>query len=202
MTQPLPCGRWRLLVLAVAATLVAGCTVPVNEEPVELSGSIVPETTTTTSTTSPETATRQVFVYFLQTADGSTVLRRVPRTVEAGSGVQGVLSNLFTERPSEDDPDEEGLTSAIPDSAMLLSASRDPDDRNLLVVDVRGLFGNAGVQGGTLRDALAQIVWTATEGDNELQVAFTQDGERRQALTDNLESTPDPVDRDDYLRTT
>jgi len=40
--------RW--LLAAVAALALAGaCTVPTTEEPVELSGSIVPETTTTTS---------------------------------------------------------------------------------------------------------------------------------------------------------
>src|SRR5690606_14526118 len=67
----------RLLLLVVAAVLLAGaCTVPTNDEPVELSGSIVPDTTTSTSTTSPETATRQAFAYFLETSDTGTVLRR------------------------------------------------------------------------------------------------------------------------------
>lgn len=193
----------RLLLVVVAAVLLAGaCTVPTNDEPVELSGSIVPDTTTSTSTTSPETATRQAFVYFLETSDSGTVLRRVPRTVEAGTGVQGVLSNMFTQRPSDDVPLEQGLTSAIPESATLLSATPSEDDPSVLVVDVRGLFGNEGVQGTTLRNALAQIVWTATEGDPILQVVFRQDGERRPALVDNLEGTEDPVDRDDYQRNT
>lgn len=193
--------RMRALLLLVVALLLAGaCTVPTNDEPIELSDSIVPETTTSTSTTSPETATREAFVYFLETSDSSTVLRRVPRSVAAGTGIQGVLSNLFTVRPREDVPFEQGLSSAIPESAALLSATPDPDDPTLLVIDVRGLFGNEGVQGATLRDALAQIVWTATEGDPTLQVVFSQEGERRQALLDNLESTEEAVDRDDYQR--
>lgn len=193
----------RLLLLVVAAVLLAGaCTVPTNDEPVELSGSIVPDTTTSTSTTSPETATRQAFAYFLETSDTGTVLRRVPRTVEAGTGVQGVLSNMFTQRPREDVPLEQPLTSAIPESATLLSATPAEDDPTVLVVDVRGLFGNEGVQGTALRNALAQIVWTATEGDPTVQVVFRQDGELRPALVDNLEGTEDPVDRDDYQRNT
>jgi spore germination protein GerM len=195
-------ARTHLLRAVVVAVLAGGCTVPTNDEPVELSGSIVPDTTTSTSTTSPETDTRQAFAYFLETSDSGTVLRRVPRTVEAGTGVQGVLSNMFTQRPREDVPLEEGLTSAIPESATLLSATPSEEDPNVLVVDVGGLFGNEGVQGTTLRNALAQIVWTATEGDPALQVVFRQDGERRPALVDNLEGTDDPVDRDDYQRNT
>ena len=195
--------RTRSMLLAAVATLLAGaCSVPTNDEPVELSGSIVPETTTSTSTTSPETATREAFVYFVETSDSGTVLRRVPRTVEAGTGLQGVLSNMFNLRPREDVPLEASLSSAIPESATLLSAAPAEDDPTVLVVDVQGLFGNEGVQGTTLRNALAQIVWTATEGDPILQVVFRQDGERRPALVDNLESTEDPVDRDDYQRNT
>lgn len=195
--------RTRSMLLAAVATLLAGaCSVPTNDEPVELSGSIVPETTTSTSTTSPETATREAFVYFVETSDSGTVLRRVPRTVEAGTGLQGVLSNMFNLRPREDVPLEASLSSAIPESATLLSAAPAEDDPTVLLVDVQGLFGNEGVQGTTLRNALAQIVWTATEGDPILQVVFRQDGERRPALVDNLESTEDPVDRDDYQRNT
>jgi spore germination protein GerM len=196
-------SRRRVALLAVAAVVVAAsCTVPTNDEPVELSGSIVPDTTTTTSTTSPETATTEVFVYMIEQGDPGTVLRRVLRSVEAGTGLQGRLNNLFTQRPRPEVPAEQDLTSAIPESAELLSAAVDPSDPTLLVVDVRGLFGNAGVQGATLRNALGQIVWTATEGDPDLEVVFRQDGERRPALVDNLESTEDPVDRDDYQRST
>lgn len=194
-------SRTRRLLLVVLGLLLAGaCTVPTNDEPIELSGSIVPETTTSTSTTSPETATREAVVYMVEATDGGTVLRRVPRTVPAGTGVQGVLSNLFTQRPREDVPLEQGLTSAIPESAALLSASPDPEDPTLLVVEVEGLFGNEGLQGASLRDALGQIVWTATEGEPTLRVVFRQDGVRRNALVDNLESTEDAVDRDDYQR--
>lgn len=188
---------------AVAAVvLVTSCSVPTNDAPVELSGSIVPDTTTSTSTSSPETDTREVFVYVLEQEDPGTVLRRVPRTVRVGTGLQGVLNNLFTQRPNPEVELERDLTSAIPESAALLSASVDSSDPTLLVVDVRGLFGNEGPQGATLRNALAQIVWTATETDPNLRVVFRQDGERRPALVDNLESTEQPVDRDDYRRST
>ena len=190
----------RAAVLVATAALATACTIPVNEEPVELSASLVPETTTSTSTTSPEVATRQAIVYFLETIDGSTTLEGVPRSVEVGTGLQGVLSNLFTQIPRDDVPAERGLTSAIPESAVLQSVTRDPQDEDQLVIDVRGLFGST--QGADLRNALAQIVWTATEADPGVQVEFRQDGEPRDALVDNLESTADPVDRGDYLGTT
>ncbi|MFP5579262.1 MAG: GerMN domain-containing protein [Acidimicrobiia bacterium] len=192
----------RSLLAAVAALVLAGaCTVPTNEEPVELSGSIVPETTTTTSTTIASASNRDVVVYLLATIDGTTTLRPVPRSVELGSGVQGVLANLFSQRPSNDRDAEVGLSTAIPEGASLLSADVDPDDPDRLVVDVRGLFGSEGVQGAQLRDALAQIVWTATEGESGInEVVFRQDGQPRPALVDNLESTTDAVRRRDYSR--
>lgn len=192
--------RAAALFAAVAVAVASACSVPVNEDPVELSGSIVPETTTSTSTTSLEAETREVVVYFLETRDGTTTLRRVPRSIEVGSGLQGVLSNLFSQPPRDDDADEQGLTTAIRESATLLSATRDPENEDRLIVDVRGLFGDQGIQGAELRNALAQIVWTATEGDPDLQVVFRQDGEPRQALVDDLESTAEAVDRDDYRR--
>lgn len=193
--------RTRPPLLALALLLLAAaCTVPTNDEPVELSGSIVPDTTTSSTTTSPESETREVEVYLLATNDGTTTLTPVPRTVPRGSGVQGTLSNLFTQRPSDERPEEAPLSTAIPESAELLSATPDPDVAERLVVDVRRLFGNEGIQGADLRDALAQIVWTATANDSGItEVVFRQDGEPRGALIDNLESTADPVGRRDYL---
>lgn len=188
---------------ALAAVAVAGgCTVPMHDEPVALSGSVparLLETTTSSATTSPESVTRQVVVYFLGSDDGTTVLTPVPRSVDVGAGVQGVLSNLFTQRPSDERPAEVGLSSAIPESATLVSANRSDDNDARLIVDVRGLFGS--IQGADLRDALAQIVWTATEvGTGIREVVFRNDGAEVQALVDDLESTEAAVDRGDYSR--
>ena len=196
--------RHRLRRGAFAVALVLGsagaCAVPVDEEPTELSGSIVPETTTTTSTTSPEVVTRRVLTYYLDSEDGTTELTPVERSVAAGSGLQGVLTSLFTNRPTDDDPGEAGLSSAIPESAELVAAAPSAEDPSRLIVEVRGLFGPEGIQGGELRDALAQIVWTATEDTGITEVVFLQDGSRRDALIDDLEQTAEPVVRADYAR--
>lgn len=191
----------RAVVAGFVLVFASACTVPVDEEPVELSGSIVPESTTSTTTTVPDANTRPVVVWFLSVEDGTTTLRDVPRTIEVGTGVQGLLSNLFNQRPSDERPAERGLTTAIPDSAELLSASPSSEDSSRLIVDVRGLFGVEGIQSGQLRNALAQIVYTATNPATGISsVIFRQEGEPREALVDDLESTAAPVRRSDYDR--
>jgi spore germination protein GerM len=190
-----------LAALALAVGAATACTVPTNEEPRELSGSVpfgLLDTTTSTSTTSPEAVTKQVIVYFLRSDDGATVLEDVTRSVDVGAGVQEVLANLFSQRPTDERPEEVGLSTAIPESATLLSATPADARPERLVIDVRGLFGS--LQGEALRDALAQIVWTATEVEGVDQVVFRRDGEVVQALVDDLESTEGPVVREDYAR--
>ncbi len=201
-----PRWRRRLLCTLVAPLLLAAgaCTVPNNDEPVELSGSVpfgLLETTTTASTTVPEAVTKAVTVYFLDTTDGGTELTPVPRNVDVAAGIQEVLAHLFTVRPDGGErPAEDGLTSAIPESAVLLSASR-VGDTNRLVVDVRGLFGNEGIQGDALRDALAQIVWTATEDPAVGEIVFRNNGQTVQALVDGGEVAEGAVNRNSYDRT-
>ncbi len=191
----------RTTVVAAAILLgISACTVPTNEEPVVLGGTIL-DTTTTTATTTPEAVAKEVVVYLLGDANGTTVLTPVPRSVDVSAGVQEILANLFNERPDgELRPVEAGLSTAIPESASLVSATQAENDPDRLVVDVRGLFGNEGIQGVDLRNSLAQIVWTATENGDFTEVVFRRDGEPVQALVDDLESTEDAVDRGDYSR--
>jgi spore germination protein GerM len=196
-------ARTTLAAGVVAVVLgVAACTVPTNDEPVVLSGSVpfgLLDSTTTTASTSPEAITKQVVVYALANDNGTTVLTPVPRSVDVNAGVEEVLTNLFTQRPSDERPAEIGLSSAIPESATLLSATRSDSNEARIIVDVRGLFGS--IQGVDLRDALAQIVWTATEGGTGIrEVVFRNDGAEVQALVDDLESTEGAVNRRDYSR--
>lgn len=199
-------GRQRTRTTLATASLVLGvvtaCAVPTNEEPVELSGTVpfgLLDTTTTTTTTSPEGVTKDAVVYLLDTNGGRTRLEPVPRRVDLEAGIQEVLANLFSQRPSDERPAEVGLTTAIPESATLLSATRAPNRPERVIVDVRGLFGS--IQGVDLRDALAQIVYTATvPGTGVEEVTFRNDGAEVQALVDDLESTDEAVRRADYLQ--
>jgi spore germination protein GerM len=183
-----------------AALALAGCDVPTNEEPVALDGPFSQlEATTTTSTTEQPSQTQEVVVYVLNRSGGTTTLTPVARTVEANASVREVLSALFTQPPSDDRPGEENLESAIPPAAELLSAEPAVGDEEQLVVDVRGLFGDEGVQGVSLRNALAQIVWTATESGFS-EVVFRNEGAPADALIDDLQTTGDPVTRRQYAR--
>lgn len=195
--------RTILLLLGALLLVVAGaCDVPTNDQPVELTGPFAQlETTTTTSTTEPSTDSKNVVVYMLARQDGATTLTPVPRSVDIGAGIQEVLSNLFSQPPSDERPAEVGLQTAIPESAVLLSAQPSAISPDRLIVDVRGLIGSQGIQAGELRNALAQIVWTATEPAFGItEVVFRNDGAEADALVDELESTGDPVDRSDYSR--
>jgi spore germination protein GerM len=195
----------RSLALAVLVTVAAACEVPTNDQPVELSGPFARlETTTTTAPEAPEVpgTTKDVVVYLLDTRSG-TALVPVTRSIDINAGIQETLSNLFTQPPRDDRPGEAALDSAIPSSALLLSAQRSPSNPQRLVVDVRGLFGEQGVQGVRLRNALAQIVWTATvPGTGIFEVVFRSDAEPAAALVDDLQSTSAPVGRSDYAERT
>jgi len=196
--------RRRLLALVTALALLAvsGCDVPTNDEPTELSGPFSRlDTTTTSSTTSPQVDGREAIVYMLRAEDGATVLESITRRVDSEGGVQENLRNLFSQPPATDDPAEADLTTAIPAGATLLAAEASAVDADRLIVDVRGLFGDQGPQGVTLRNALAQIVWTATHPTTGFtEVVFRNDGQPADALVDNLETTGDAVSRDDYAR--
>lgn len=186
--------RARWAAAAAVLVLAAACDVPTNDQPVELTGPFASLETTTTSTTAPQGDARQIPVYMLRAQGGSTRLERVERTVDLDAGIEDVLRALFTQPPGED---EVGLSTAIPSSATLISAERSANEGSRLIVDVRGLFGD--VQGPTLRNALAQIVWTATEPQTGYEeVLFRNDGQPADALVDQLESTGEPVTRADY----
>ncbi|MDZ7673685.1 MAG: GerMN domain-containing protein [Acidimicrobiales bacterium] len=198
--------RVRMLAVALLALSVAvgACTVSTNEEPVEVSSELFEPlltTTSSTTTTLPGDATKEVTEYFIRTIDNTSELTPVSREVAIDETVQGILNDLFSRRPDTDGDDrteEEGLSSAIPEGAELASATVQPGT-STLVVDVRGVIGD--IQGSSLTNALAQIVWTATESDDVDDVTFQNDGQKVAALTVSGENTEEPVDRRDYPRT-
>jgi spore germination protein GerM len=197
--------RRRLAALMAGLALAAAaCDVPTNDEPVALSGpfSQLQTTTTTSTTVVPSAEAKEVIVYLLRTDGGVTALQTVPRSVPVDAGVEATLRTLFTQPPSPDVPAEAELSSAIPPTATLLSAQRSEAAGDRLVVDVRGLFGEQGPQGVELRNALAQIVWTATHPTTGFsEVVFRNEGQPADALVDDLETTSEPVSRSDYSRT-
>ena len=187
----------------LALVLAGACSVPTNEEPVaveDVFDRLVQTTTTSSPTSTPEDVTRAVEVYFLRSSDDSTRLVAVERDVPVEAGAAIVLTNLFTMPPASGDDApiaERGLSSAIPETATLLSAELS-SGTSRLVVDTQGLFGPRGVQGTGLRNALAQIVCTATDLGTVAEVSFQNEGSPVSAIVGGGETADGAVDCDDY----
>lgn len=192
-------------VLGGLALLFAACSVPTNDEPAELSSDLFENllaTTTTTDTTTPSGITKEVTEYLISTNGNQAELVGVPRQVDVDAGVQTILDDLFSrsiDTEGEERHEERGLTSAIPQNAELLEATLSPGTTQL-IVDINGLFGDEGIQGQGLRNALAQIVWTATELDEVRSVLFRNEGEPVAAVLGNGDNSQEPVRRSDYPR--
>lgn len=184
--------RVALLVALLAAATVTACNVSTNEEPVAVEGAFdrVVQSTTTSTTTAPPAGARPVQVYFLRDVGGVVELEPAEREIEADAGVQEALEHLIPRTP----PTEPGLSTAIPDSAVLIEMS---SDEGILVVNTQGLFGQTGVQNPQLRRALGQIVCTATEFASVEAVLFQNEG---RAVTASIEDgdVDRAVDCDDY----
>ena len=193
----------RVLVLVVTLGLVAGCSISTNEEPVaveEVFDHLVSATTSSSTTSTPPEASRTAIVYFVRSTDGATALVPVEREVAVDAGVAEILTNLFTVPPASGDDaplPERGLSTAIPDTATLRSAQLAEGTRRL-VVDTQGLFGERGVQGTQLRNALAQIVCTSTRRSNVEEVSFQNEGSPVSAIIGSNDLADGPVDCSDY----
>ena len=189
--------------LALAVVLAAGCSVSTNEEPVAVEGvfdDLVQATTTSSPTSTPRDATRTAIVYFVRSTERSTALVPVEREVPVEAGVAEILTNLFTVPPATGDAAplaERGLSTAIPETATLRSASLQPGTSRL-VVDTQGLFGERGVQGTQLRNALAQIVCTSTRRSNVETVSFQNEGSPVSAIVGSNELVNGAVDCSHY----
>lgn len=192
-------------VLVAVTLVVAGCSVSTNDEPQaagNLFNDLLVSSTTTTSSTTPEDVTKSATLYFLEVDEGATRLVPVERDLDIDAEVQEVLANLFTVPPNtagDERESEEGLTSAIGSTASLRSATLAPNSSQL-IVDITGLFGST--QGTGLRNALAQIVWTATADPNVNEVSFRNGGVPVDAIVGNGTSVARAVNRNDYTSLT
>lgn len=184
--------------------VVGGCTVATDSEPRAIDRDAVPgnllETTTTTSTTTPEGTTVPVCFYLLSEGDGTTlvgVTRPLPVDTLAADKTS-VLTELLSLAPNPDDPAEDGLSSAIPEGSTLKDTAPGVDNQTLTVDLGPELTTQSG--GTQLRNAFAQIVYTATEDPAIQQVRFLVDGVPTQPfIRDGVQTDIDrAVSRADY----
>jgi spore germination protein GerM len=132
-------------------------------------------------------------VYVLSTQGGSTMLVRTPVPMPSGQNRQrAVLEALLAWTPTGSQGSNPRYTSRIPNGTVLREVRRDGD---VLTVDLADFT----IAGTGQAQALAQIVYTATETEGIKGVVFTIDGKPVAVPLGERSSTPgQPLDRDDF----
>jgi spore germination protein GerM len=188
----------RLGVLLVLALIVgvAACGLSENGEPRVIAASDLPAeladpNPSSSTTAAPSLTTSQIAVYYLVQQDGVPRLIAVAREVEDPSRPRDRLAAMLLPPTAEEQA--AGILTSIPSDTVLLNTQLIEDE---LVVDLsQSLFD---VQGEELRNAFAQMVWTATELDGVVRVRFLVDGEELRAPDAAGVEQPGAVRRSDY----
>ncbi len=182
-------------VLAAAVVVVAGCGVPEDGSPRELSAADLapptPEAEPTPTPQTTETARTEALIHLLDENGILTpVSREVPSPLEPGDVVASLVLG-----PTESESQDLNLSSAIPPTEIVLSTTL--IDRTLLVnLGPEGLFQ---LEGDEQKRAIAQLVFTVTELDSVDDVLLQIEDEFRPLPTDEADTTElQPVDRSDY----
>ena len=182
-------------VLAIAL-LAAACSVPTGAPASEISTSDLPENLrpgyTTTTTTAPVVPTEPATFYLIDQVESIVV--PVVREIRPFTTNAGRLRPLFDEFRTEEERNI-GLVNQLLEFE-LLSATR---DRDLLTINITQDDPEADVS-PILLEAVAQLVWTATEpGSNVSRVRVLIDSQR-QALPTSAETADEDqtVDRRNY----
>jgi spore germination protein GerM len=187
-----------LLSLLLAAA-VAGCGLPTDDEPRELSADAVPfdllaAPTTTLPGSPPADRSQIVNLYFRN----DERLVPVPTLVAAPSDStssqptpDAVITALLETESSELD---RGVRSAIPPDTTLVDTRRAGD---VLTIDLSEAFTT--VESNLLIFAVAQLVYTSTELSGINRVRFAIEGERISVPDDEGVEQEGPVSPSDYL---
>lgn len=187
---------WAALVVALAV-VGAGCGLPQDKQPHELSADNVPfgllqPSTSTTQVSTPSPATRAASIYLVETSsDGTSRLVPVDREVKMPVTVDDVVRSLLAGIGRAEK--NRGLTTSIPSATELLGTSL---DAGVLTVNLSKALGDA--RGEAQKVAIAQIVYTVTERSAINAVRFKIDGKDVGVLIDGGSESTDPVDRNDY----
>lgn len=187
----------RILGLVVVALLLAAaCSVPTDGRTSEIPISDLPENLrpgyTTTTTTAPVVPTEPAVFYLIDQVESAVVpvIREIrPLTTNAGR-----LRPLFDEFRTEEERNM-GLVNQLLEFD-LLSATR---DRDLLTINITQDDPAADVS-PILLEAVAQLVWTATEPGNNVERVRLLIDSQRQALPTGAGTTDEDqtVDRSNY----
>ena len=191
--------RQRLIALIVSiAAALAACGVSSDGDPRVIAADDVPfsllESDISTSSTDPSGVnTQPATLYLIRSGEDGTELAAVTREVAKSPTPADIISTLLDLKPDEDDPNESGLISNIPDSTILLGAVL---DESLLVLNFNENLLT--VIGDAQAGLFAQIVCTATEIEGVDRVSFRIDNEPKSVVVDGGVLESDPVDCSDY----
>jgi spore germination protein GerM len=177
----------------------AGCGLSANDQPRVIAADDLPPdlaepTTSSTSLGTQSPTTTPVTIYYLVQQDGVTRLHGVTRDVEDASRPRDRLAALLA--PPTPDEQAAGILTSIPADTILVNSQLVEADDELIVDLSRSLFD---VQGQELRNAFAQLVWTATELEGVRRVRFLVDGEEFRAPDEDGIEQPGAVARSDYI---
>lgn len=174
--------RWarRAAVVVMATGLLAGtsaCGLTEESSPKIIEAGDVPsellaESPSSSTTLKASPVTASATVYFLARQDGVTHLTPVRREVADATRAGDLLIALLGAPTAEEIA--AGVISSIPADTVLLNTDLDESTQELTIELSRALFD---VQGEELRNAFAQLVWTATEVDGVRRVRFVVDGQ-------------------------
>jgi spore germination protein GerM len=187
--------RRRLLAGVVACGLVAAlaaCGVSSDSRPRDILPDEEPSDVGVAQTASAQPGTGAT-VYFLgpESPGEHAPLTAVGRE---GRADRASLLMALLDGPTATEQDAQGLRTAIPAGTTLRSASL--DSRGTLQVDVSAEFLVGA--GDVLLDAVAQIVFTASEIDGVERVRLLVDGEPQDWPTSSGNSTREPLTIYDY----
>lgn len=182
--------------VALLLVFASACSVPTNGSATEIAVGDLPENLrpgyTTTTTTAPVVPTEPATFYLIDQVESIVV--PVVREILPRSTIAGRLRPLFDEFRTEEERNM-GLVNQLLEFD-LLSATR---DRDLLTINITQDDPQADVS-PILLEAVAQLVWTATEeGTNVNRVRVLIDSQR-QTLPTSAETTDEDqtVDRSNY----
>ena len=183
----------RLLPLALAALLISSCALSTDREPRDILNDEEPTLVNTTAAATPQPGTGST-VYFLGPSSSSSQSPLVAVGRQAKTDPSALLRILF-EGPTAEEQASLGVRTAIPAGSMLLST--EPSPQGTLTIDLSGEFlSNAG---DVLLDAVAQVVFTASQLPGVRRVRLLVDGEPQDWPTSSGTTTRDPLSVYDFF---
>jgi spore germination protein GerM len=184
-------------VLALAV-LMGGCGLSANSKPRVIAADDLPtellDPSPSSSTTLGQSpTTTSVTVYFLTQQDGVVHLVGAPREVKDSSRPRDHLAALLV--PPTPVEQAHGLLTSIPADTVLIDTKLDESTGELTIDLSRSLFD---IQGQELRNAFAQLVWTATDVAGVRAVRFLVAGKEYRVPDENGIEQPGAVTRANY----